>query len=63
MEILLVDDDGAADFETDYFLPAITAAGKTVATWERGAQKLTSADLAHFRRGGLAMRRLLSDPG
>ena len=48
VEILLVDDDGAEDFETDYFLPAIDASGKTVATWERGVQKLTSANLAHF---------------
>lgn len=46
--VLLVDDDGAATFETQYFAPAIAAAGKTFGTWDRSASPVTGAELAEF---------------
>ncbi len=36
-QVLLVDDDGVESFDSTYFAPAIAAAGKSVATWDRNA--------------------------
>jgi len=47
-EILLVDDDGAYDYETLYFAPAIAASGRSYATWDRNATAVTEAVLDHF---------------
>ncbi len=47
-KILLVDDDGAAAFETTYFTPAIGATGKSFAVWDRSSTAITAADLANF---------------
>ncbi len=47
-EVLIVDADGGADFET-YYLDAVTAAGRTTADWTRSYMgALTAADLANF---------------
>jgi hypothetical protein len=46
--ILLVDDDGAATFATQYFAPAITPTLKSYGVWDRSTSALTGADLANF---------------
>ncbi|MBK8165139.1 MAG: hypothetical protein IPK64_04130 [bacterium] len=46
--VLLIDDDGAAAFETLYFAPALAAANKTYGVWDRSTSSLKAADLAHF---------------
>jgi len=47
-EILLVDDDGAFDYETAYFAPAIEATGRSFATWDRNSTGLTADILGNF---------------
>jgi len=47
-EILLVDDDGAYDYETLYFAPALEATGKSFATWDRNSAGLTAEILENF---------------
>lgn len=47
-EILLVDDDGAESFESDYYEPALAGVGRSVATWDRGAASLTGDILSNF---------------
>ena len=46
--VLLVDDDGAAAFETLYFAPALAAANKTYGVWDRSASSIKASDLANF---------------
>lgn len=47
-KILLVDDDGAEQFESLYFGPAIEAAGESYATWDRGAALPTATAMSNF---------------
>ena len=48
LEVLTVDADGGADYET-YYLDAITAAGRTTADWTRSYMgPLTAVDMANF---------------
>ncbi len=47
-EILLVDDDGAEDYETQYFAPAIAATGHSYAIWDRGSAAVSGTVLANF---------------
>jgi hypothetical protein len=47
-EILLVDDDGPASFESDYFAPAIEAAGRSYAIWDRGSAAVSGLILENF---------------
>jgi len=47
-DILLVDDDGAYDYETQYFLPALAGTGKSAATWDRSSTAITAEVLANF---------------
>lgn len=47
-EILLVDDDGAFDYETAYFAPALVATGRSFATWDRSSTGLSADILANF---------------
>ena len=47
-QVLLVADDGTDAFETRYYAPAIAAAGRTYAIWDRGAAPLTGELLANF---------------
>ncbi len=46
--ILLVDDDGAANYTTQYFVPAVTPTLKSYGTWDRATSVLTAGDLANF---------------
>jgi hypothetical protein len=48
IEVLLVDDDGAEKYESAYFGPAIAAAGKSFAVWDRGTGVPPAAVLAAF---------------
>jgi len=48
LDVLTVDADGGADYQT-FFMDAITAAGRTTADWTRSYMgTLTEADLANF---------------
>jgi hypothetical protein len=47
-QILLVEDDGAATYATQYFAPAIPPTLKTYGTWDRSTSAPTAADLANF---------------
>ncbi len=47
-EILLVDDDGAESFETDYYAPALGGTGRNFAIWDRNSATLTGDILANF---------------
>jgi len=47
-EVLLVDDDGAESYETDYYAPALAGLGRIFAIWDRNAAPLTGALLASF---------------
>lgn len=46
--VLVVDDDGAYAYETQYVLPAVVSAGKSAAVWNRGSAKLGADVLAQF---------------
>ncbi len=47
-EILLVDDDGGENFDSDLYGPAIDAHGRSWATWDRGSATLSSEILDYF---------------
>ena len=47
-EVLLVDDDGADSFETDYYAPAMAGIGRSFAIWDRASAALTGDILANF---------------
>jgi len=47
-EILLVDDDGAFAYETEYFAPALDPLGRSYAIWDRNSAGLSSAILENF---------------
>ncbi len=47
-QVLLVDDDGGAAFETTYYAPAIAGAGRSFAICDRGTTPLTGDILANF---------------
>ncbi len=47
-EVLLVDDDGADSFETDYYAPAMAGMGRSFAIWDRGSAAVTGDILANF---------------
>jgi hypothetical protein len=47
-EILLVDDDGAQNYETLYFAPALAATGRSFAIWDRNAAPVTGDVLSNF---------------
>jgi len=47
-DILMVDDDGSYDYETEYFLPAMAGTNKSHATWNRSVAPVTGAQLAEF---------------
>ncbi len=47
-EILLVDDDGAYDYESLYFAPALAGTGRSFATWDRNSTAVTAAVLDNF---------------
>ena len=47
-QILLVDDDGAFDYETEYFAPALEATGRSFATWDRNAATVSGTTLSNF---------------
>jgi hypothetical protein len=46
--ILLVDDDGAYDYETEYFAPALDPLGASYAIWNRNTAALSGPLLANF---------------
>jgi hypothetical protein len=46
--VLLVDDDGAASFETDYYGPALDSTGRNWAIWDRGSAELTADIMSNF---------------
>jgi len=48
IRILLVDDDGAYEYESLYFGPAIEAAGRGFATWNRNDAAVSATVLADF---------------
>jgi len=47
-QILLVDDDGAFDYESHYYAPALATTGRSFAIWDRGAASLTADILSNF---------------
>ncbi len=47
-DILIVDDDGAYDYETLYFAPALVGTGRSFATWDRNSTAVTAAVLDNF---------------
>jgi len=47
-EILLVDDDGAYDYETEYFAPALETTGRSFAIWDRNSTGLSGTLLSNF---------------
>ncbi len=47
-EILLVDDDGGANYDSELYGPAIEAHGRSWATWDRGSSVLTPEILGNF---------------
>ena len=47
-EILLVDDDGAESFESDYYGPALDTTGRSYAIWDRGSAALSAGILSNF---------------
>lgn len=47
-DVLVVDDDGAYAYETQYFLPALAGTGKSSATWDRATGPVSGAELANF---------------
>ena len=47
-EVLIVDDDGAYDYESLYFIPALAGTGKSHATWDRTSTVLDGPTLANF---------------
>jgi len=47
-EILLVDDDGAFDYETMYFAPAIDTTDRGYAIWDRNSSKISGSVLSNF---------------
>lgn len=47
-EILIVDDDGAFDYETRYVQAAIAPLGRSTAIWDRNSTALSAAVLANF---------------
>ena len=48
VQVLLVDDDGGAAFESTYYGPALGTTGRSFAVWDRGSAALTGALLANF---------------
>ncbi len=48
VEILLVDDDGADDYESVYFAPALATTGRSFAIWDRNAATITGSLMANF---------------
>jgi len=48
VQVLLVDDDGAENYETAYYGPALASTGRSFAIWPRGAAALTGSILANF---------------
>ena len=47
-EILLVDDDGAFDYETEYYAPALATTGRSFAIWDRNSTALSGTLLSNF---------------
>ena len=47
-DILLVDDDGGANFDSLYFLPALATTGKTTTVWDRSSTALSGEILRNF---------------
>jgi hypothetical protein len=47
-DILLVDDDGAFEYETLYFIPALAGTGKSFVTWDRGSTAISASVLSNF---------------
>jgi hypothetical protein len=47
-EILIVDDDGAFDYETRYFASALAPLGRSTAIWDRNTTMVSAAVLANF---------------
>jgi len=47
-QVLLVADDGGAGYTGTYFEPAITAAGKTFAVWDRSLTTIDAVAMAEF---------------
>ncbi len=47
-DVLIVDDDGAFDYESLYLAPAVAGTGKSHATWDRNSTELTGPILANF---------------
>jgi hypothetical protein len=47
-EILIVDDDGAFDYETRYFETALAPLGRSTAIWDRNTTTVSAAVLANF---------------
>jgi hypothetical protein len=47
-DVLIVDDDGAYDYETLYFQPALGGTGKSSAIWDRNASRPSAEILANF---------------
>jgi len=47
-EILLVDDDGAFDYETEYYAPALATTGRSFAIWDRNSTALSGTQLSNF---------------
>ena len=47
-EILIVDDDGAFDYETRYFQAALAPLGRSTAIWDRNSTTISAAVLANF---------------
>ncbi|MEZ4387462.1 MAG: FlgD immunoglobulin-like domain containing protein [Candidatus Krumholzibacteriia bacterium] len=47
-EILIVDDDGAYDYETRYFAPALASTGRSFAIWDRNSTAVSAAVLDNF---------------
>jgi hypothetical protein len=47
-DVLVISDDGDASYAYDYFGPALVAAGRTYAIWDRELAPVTSATLAGY---------------
>jgi hypothetical protein len=47
-EVLIVDDDGAFDYETRYFEAAIAPLGRSTAIWDRNSAAVSAAVLENF---------------
>jgi len=47
-DVLIVDDDGAFDYETLYFAPALAGTGKSHAIWNRSSTTVSGEELGNF---------------